>query len=629
MPRLIPALAVALACLAPAAAASAQTSRPAPPPALRLAATASGGVQGVVRDAEGQALAGVSVIAVGSTLASARSDAKGQFRLRLPAGEYVIRATRVGYLSNYREPVRIQSSVLVERNITLVELDPVTAAAPIRAAMGLDDEAQPVMLPGAIADDDHAHGVAAWRLRHLTRTILRETGETAANGARGERLEAEAFAARGSFLDRALFGSARAARSFFADTEFSGQVNLLATGAFGADSGFLPGDWQRGVAYLSVGAPVGRHGDWHVRGAMTPGDLSSWVFLGEFQSRGDQAHAYRLGMSYGVQGDITARGRYGSSMPDTRSAGAFYGADHWAVSRRLDVDYGLRLDRYDYVPGGGRLSPSLGVRAAIVPGLSVTAAASQRVIAPGATEFLPPESAGPWLPPERTFSALGNDRTLQAERVRHFEVGIDQALGRTGHAPTAFVRRFHQTATDQVATLFGLDRTSSVGHYYVANAGNVALDGWRMGVSGQVTPWLGGEVAYTTARSDWSGVQMPRLVRWQAPSVPRTGAERLNDVTMTLDATVPEVRTQVKMAYRVSTAFSGLRRDADAPSPGGRFEIELRQALPYQPIRGGRLEVLFAVRNLFMDPADGASFYDELLTVAPPLRLMGGLQIRF
>jgi hypothetical protein len=57
--------------------------------------------------------------------------------------------------------------------------------------------------------------------------------------------------------------------------------------------------------------------------------------------------------------------------------------------------------------------------------------------------------------------------------------------------------------------------------------------------------------------------------------------------------------------------------------------VQIRQALPYQPTRGGRLELIFSIRNLFRDLRGEASFYDELLTVKPPLRVMGGIQVRF
>jgi hypothetical protein len=109
-------------------------------------ATAAGRVQGLVRDAAGKAVADASVLAVGQTVVSARSDAKGRFQLFLPPGEYILKATRAGYVSTYREPVSVQSSTLLERNITLVR----QAGAAVDPAV----------------DNQPAETDLAWRLRH-------------------------------------------------------------------------------------------------------------------------------------------------------------------------------------------------------------------------------------------------------------------------------------------------------------------------------------------------------------------------------------------------------------------------------------------------------------------------------
>jgi hypothetical protein len=54
----------------------------------------------------------------------------------------------------------------------------------------------------------------------------------------------------------------------------------------------------------------------------------------------------------------------------------------------------------------------------------------------------------------------------------------------------------------------------------------------------------------------------------------------------------------------------------------------MNQALPVG-FAGTRWELLVGVRNLFRDPTDPASVYDELLVVKPPLRLVGGFLVRF
>ena len=91
---------------------------------------------------------------------------------------------------------------------------------------------------------------------------------------------------------------------------------------------------------------------------------------------------------------------------------------------------------------------------------------------------------------------------------------------------------------------------------------------------------------------------------------------------------IPESDTRVSVAYRINTAFSRPGLNA-TPGLGARFDMQINQALPFQPLRGGRLEVLIAVSNLLRDLRQTGSMYDELLTIAPPLRLLGGVQIRF
>src|SRR4051812_18124727 len=78
----------------------------------RQASVSTGAIAGIVRDMDGRVVQGASIVALGSAPvpALARSDTSGRFALTLPVGEYILRATRDGYVSTYREAVRIQSS---------------------------------------------------------------------------------------------------------------------------------------------------------------------------------------------------------------------------------------------------------------------------------------------------------------------------------------------------------------------------------------------------------------------------------------------------------------------------------------------------------------------------------------
>ncbi len=628
MPRHIPVLvratAIAAIALSPdfATAQSAGLGRP----VTTQASAGAGRVLGVVRDDAGHAIGGASIIAVGTTSAMARSDERGRYSLALMPGEYILRASHERYISTYREPVRVQTSARLERHITLVRPGIQSGPPVMTAAMA---KAGAVAQTPGDPDRDHSHSDAAWRLRHLPRSVLRDgstSGEAAAESSNPARASAG-----GSVFDRAVLGSARRATSFFADTDFNGQVDFLTTSVRSGPSGWMPEQWPRGVAYVAVGAQAGALGDWRMRGAVSAGDgrVPAWVLLGEFLARDDAAHAFRVGVSYSAQGVDPRSSRPGLAAPTgARHVAGIYGSDRWRVWPGVVLDYGLRLDRYDYLEQPGLVSPMVGGRVSVLPRTTLVARASRRRLAPGADEFLPPPASGPWLPPDRTFSPLVGRAPIRAEDARHYEVGVEYALGAADRPHAVSVRRFRQAVLDQGATLFGVDATRGLGHYYVATPGSVVLDGWVLGARGRWRQRVHASVDYTMAVADWQAHRQARWIQRVAPSVVRANRERVHDVMTSIDAEIPETRTRVTLVLRANSAFS--RADGrSAPVADGRFDVEIHQALPYQPIHGGRLELLFAVRTLFRDGRDMASFYDEVLTVAPPLRLVGGFQIRF
>jgi hypothetical protein len=586
------------------------------PVAVRVSAV-SGSVRGVVHDDAGAAVDGVTVIAMGTIIAAASSDRLGRFTLPLPPGEYILRASRDGYVSTFREPVRIYSNAPIERNILLIRQRTADAAA---AAID--------QLIAATRPDDHAHTDLAWRLRHLRRSVLRDEaparglGEPAAAGAAPQAPDAA------SLFDRAFYRSARAATAFFRDTDFVGQVNWMTTGSLDLSGATPAASFSGSVAYLSVGAPVGTHGAWSVKGAVSPGELSSWVLLGEYEAQADERHAFRAGVSYGAlrPGHLDPSAST-MAIGEARTAGAVYGFDRWHITPGFEITYGLRLDSYDYVAGSPLLSPTLGARVALVERIAITVDGVQLAVAPGAAEFQPPVAAGLWMPPERTFSPLRWDMPLKAERVARVAVGIERAFGDGEAAKTVMVGRFREATDGQLATFFGLGRRGT-SHYLTAAVGDVALDGWTVGVSGRLAPGLRGSVNYSIAGVTWQDPDATGLVGRFAPSTVRTGSERLHDLAASLDADLPGTSTRVSMAYRISSGFS-LARDANGPAAGGRFSLEVRHELPYQPLRGGTLDLLVGIRNLYRDIHEAGSIYDELLTVSPPTRFIGGLQIRF
>jgi hypothetical protein len=93
---------------------------------------------------------------------------------------------------------------------------------------------------------------------------------------------------------------------------------------------------------------------------------------------------------------------------------------------------------------------------------------------------------------------------------------------------------------------------------------------------------------------------------------------------------VPETATRVVVVYRLSNGFATPGGDDSARRPGvdGRFDVQLRQSLPFMNFSAARWEMLLAVRNFFREAGTDQSIYDELLVVRPPKRVVGGVGLR-
>ena len=589
-----------------------------------------GSIQGVVTDDRGGPLAGAMVSALGAATLMATTDARGRFLIQpLPSGEYQLRVHLPGFVSTRRDRVRVNATTTADVNsIELRRADDAPLAARTILAAGITTP------PGdnPKADDDN-HSETAYRLRHIKRSVLKQDAGVVSIADAAFDSELGGDAATGSIFGRALDSAASMAATFFTATPFSGEVNFLTTSAFAPGpllfSDFVP----RGVAYMSIGAPAAS-GRWDVRASMSQSDVSAWIVAGSFTSRIATSHDSAFGVSYSTQQYITQPGRRAllpGTAPmndDSRNVGEIYGRDRWTVSPTLALEYGARYARYDYLRQRSLLSPRLGMTLTPFRGTFITAGAGQRMVAPGAEEFLAPTTVGPWLPPERTFAPLeGED--LRVERVRFVDVGIAHEFN---DAFVLGVRRFEQRVNGQAATLFGLPISGgpkSPGHYFVATAGGVEAEGWGIRWSTAPTQKVRGSIDYSLTRTQcMARGDMAAIAMW-APGAIRPRQEDIHDVTTSLETELPQTSTRVFVLYKLNSAFAS-SSDPTRPSFDYRFDVQVNQALPFMPFSDtARWEVLVGLRNLFRDPNDPGSVYDELLVVRPPKRMVGGVLIRF
>lgn len=621
--RLNRALAAAALVGLTATAGSAQTR---PAGGVQLARLTLGSIQGVVSDERGGPVAGAMVSALGATTAMAITDVRGRFLIQaLPPGEYVLRVHMTGFASSRHDAVRVGTAPSVVDRIELRRVDgtqPLSARPIMTAGVEL-----PVGETTADGTDAHSHTETAWRLRHIKRSVLKQDGDVVsiADAASSEPIPETTS----SLFGRAFDSAASMAASFFTDTPFSGEVNILTTSAFGPgslfDGEFLP----RGVAYASIGAPL-TNGRWDVRASMSQSDVSAWIVAGTFSSRLLSSHDYTAGVSYSTQ-QFQNRRLTPLSLTDStdanRGAGEIFAGDRWAIADALTLDYGARYARYDYLREHSLMSPHVGVTVTPFRNTRVTASVAQRMLAPGAEEFLAPTMAGPWLPPERTFAPLAGE-DFRVERTRSFDVGVEHEFDGTY---VVGVRRFRQSVDDQLATLFGLPvdgGPNSPGHYYVASAGAVDAQGWAVRLSSAPSQRIKGSVDYSITRAQWiSRGDMAAIAVW-APEAIRARSEDVHDLTASVETEIPETATRVFILYKINDAVA---RGGDPTKPmlDARFDLQVNQALPFMPLRSARWEVLVGLRNLFRDPTAAGSVYDELLVIRPPKRVIGGVLVKF
>jgi outer membrane receptor protein involved in Fe transport len=307
-----------------------------------------------------------------------------------------------------------------------------------------------------------------------------------------------------------------------------------------------------------------------------------------------------------------------------------YAADRWTLNPNVTVSYGAKYARYDYLSQRGLLSPTVGV--VLTPpesSVRLNASVSRREVAPGAEEFLSPAS-GLWLPPQRTFSALGGPNGYSRERIDTFEVRGEKQFG---HDLVLAVRAFKQQVDDQVVAMFGIAQAgspvASIGHYYVASAGDFDARGWGVSLSRTVIDGVKASLDYTQTDADWMrpGADARMLARL-APSAVRAEAERTYDFRAAVESQVPQTLTRVLVVYKLNSGFASAE-PTGVTKTGMRYDVQVNQGLPFLNFAASQWEALVSVRNMFREGLTDVSAYDELLVVRPPTRIVGGLSVRF
>ena len=243
---LLAAVTIAAAATWPSAALAQPAAKPVPQriPDLQSARLALGGaINGVVMDERGGPVTGAMVTVNGATVGMTVSDSQGRFSIeKLPAGEYVLRAHLSGFAASPRQIVQVSTSSATTHRLQLRRLDsavgtagpadgrPIDSRPIVAAGFGLPrPEGEQTAAEGETASADHPHTDVAWRLRHLKRGILKDSANTIVVAQGDDAIGGS------SLFERAVTSTGSAAAALFTHLPFSGEVNLLTTGAFGPD----------------------------------------------------------------------------------------------------------------------------------------------------------------------------------------------------------------------------------------------------------------------------------------------------------------------------------------------------------------------------------------------------------
>ena len=627
-------VAAALVCLVvPVRPAAAQTPRTAD---STVARAGLGSIRGLVLDTGGRPLVGAMVSALGSTVAFVLSGRDGRFLFdALPAGAYAVRVHLDGFVPSQRQMVEVRPGVAP--SIVSVALRSLTASGtsadgrPILAAsvIPLDGVTSAADAAAPAAGDDVDHGETAWRLRHLKRGVLKgvDTG-VAADGSTDSPADSQ-----GSLFGRAFESSARFATSLFNDFPLSGQVNLLTTGAFGMPSepGYPTALMASSVAFVSLGSSAGPVGDWVMSAATSPGNAGSWFVSGTLTARPSSSHRYVGGLAYSAQRvNTTDAFALAAINSGGRSVGRVYGFDEWIVSRHVALGYGLSYMWQDYLPADGLVSPRVSLTLGPVDRFRIRAVAARSSFAPGAEEFISPMTTpgGIWLPAQRSFSAWSEREGLHAQTTDHYELGVEREVA----AYVVGVRTFYQHVNDQAGAIFAAPSiehpAASLGHYYLANLGDIGARGWGVRVSRSLLGRFQGSLDYSVTTAQWATLPGGAMTAWMGDTN-GAASTRVHDLTTSVQTAISQTSTRVYVLYKMNSGFAKLTPEAQQPGLDARFDVQVNQALPFLGFTSADWEVLVAVCNLFHDVAGERSVYDELLVIRPPKRVLGGVRVRF
>jgi hypothetical protein len=540
-------------------------------------AESPGGLLGWVEDNHGAPLAGAVISLFGKGVGNGGvvtlSDSAGRFSVpSLPPGPYTLRALRNGHTPATARRVLI----LPNQDATFtISLTAVKAAAAREA-----EDAQ------AVKDDASAGRELQWLVRHKRRSALedRAQGPAPAEATTEEPPTANLLA---SLLP-----------------EMAGTVQVVAS-PIGADVSdeAEPNSWS----VVKLNGRLADSGHWSLGGLVAERESATWRMAGEFVFEPGGGHEVQVSTGYGTRAlrPLTVGTE---QVRMDRGVGAVSFHDRWQVSDRFTATFGGRYSYVGFLSRANHFDPVLGLEARSDDQTRIRGTFHARTLAPGG-DVLTVSSLS--SAPGVAFALL--DDGLRPERVRRYELAVDQELGPF----TVEAHAFHEAVHDQLVNRFAAGRPPHALH--VSNGGRLEIRGMGIKVARRFGDVLHGSMTYTYGNGRRSQpVGDDPILSF------REGG--FHDLAARVETMIEGTDTRVVAFYRLNRLTPDGRHSTLTNT---RFDVQLSQGLPFLgALTRADWDVLVAVRNLFYEASEGGAL-DEMAVSHPPKRVLGGISVRF
>jgi hypothetical protein len=571
-------------------------------------------LEGVISSERGEPLVGAIISVFGANLATgaltAISDENGYFRISdLPPGFYTLRAYLSGFLPSPSSHIEVAGEGELARPPLSMKMAPLAPSKQTSLPLTLDPD------PGdgtdELSDEERRVAELKWLLRHTRRNVLHQR-------ARELVYETEEPAPDSQVV--------------LPGTEIAGEVGVMAAGLQDGLRVFPGGGagLDARLAFANLDIPTGSRSHWEVSAQLMESVMSSWVGSARFVMEATSGHEVTAGISYGnhLYGDVGEFRPPEAGLSYQRNGersmewfGSVFGNNRFNLGSAA-VDAGMAYHHYSYLDQTSYAAPHVAVSWS--PGNTgntvLRGKVDYQVHAPGSENL---DILARMVSADFVGPAGDAQRGLRAERTIRSQVSVAQDLGEVGVVEFLV---FQESAANQIVKAYleaPLGAGVGPGHYQVENYGDFRTRGVGLAVSkrfGSVASSVGYRFGLARALSSVASDGSFEL----------GNDEEIHDLTTTVETKIDCTRTRLLAVYRLIRQPSIFPTESESgTSLNSRFNVQVYQMLPFEGWNSTEFELMLAVRNLFYEDLENASFLDELAVIDSPRRVLGGVSVRF